>query len=102
MVASKVDVISKKIGSNDAYKWSSSGTGEFEINKCTKASNGTVVYIKLKDEEFEEFCDKFRIKNIVSKYSNHISYPINLNYQEEVEEELSEEDKKSGKEAKKV
>ncbi|PHO10438.1 molecular chaperone HtpG [Malaciobacter canalis] len=102
MVASNVDVISKKAGEETAYKWSSTGTGEFEIIPVTKETNGTVIYIKLKDEEASEFAVKERIKNIIGKYSNHIAYPIYLNYQEEVEEELSEEDKKAGKEAKKT
>lgn len=99
MVASKVDVISKKAGEETAYKWSSTGTGEFELAPCTKESAGTVIYIKLKDEEVAEFASKYRIKNIVEKYSNHIAYPIFLNYDEEVTEELNEEDKKAGKEA---
>ncbi|MFV0562477.1 molecular chaperone HtpG [Malaciobacter mytili] len=101
MVASNVDVISKKAGEEQAYKWSSTGTGEFEIIPVIKESNGTVIYIKLKDEEAQEFASKYRIKNIVGKYSNHIAYPIFLNYQEEVSEELSEEDKKAGKEPEK-
>lgn len=99
MVADKVDVISKKAGEEIAYKWSSTGTGEFDLAPCTKESAGTVIYIKLKDDEVSEFASKYRIKNIVEKYSNHIAYPIFLNYDEEVTEELSEEDKKAGKEA---
>ncbi len=99
MVAEKVDVISKKAGEDTAYKWSSTGTGEFDLAPCTKEINGTVIYIKLKDDEVSEFASKYRIKNIVEKYSNHIAYPIFLNYDEEVTEELSEEDKKAGKEA---
>ncbi len=91
----------KKAGEEQAYKWSSDGTGEFDLIPVTKETNGTVIYIKLKDEEAEEFASKHRIQNIVGKYSNHIAYPIFLNYQEEVTEELSEEDKKAGKEAKK-
>jgi molecular chaperone HtpG len=102
MVASHVDVISKKAGEEVAYKWSSDGTGEFDLSACTKESSGTVIYIKLKDEEAEEFASKERIKNIVGKYSNHIAYPIFLSYKEEVTETLSEEDEKSGKEAKKT
>ncbi len=98
MVATNVDVISKKAGEETAYKWSSNGSGEFDLVPCTKESNGTVIYIKLKDEEASEFASKHRIKNIVSKYSNHIAYPIFLNYSEEVTETLSEEDKKAGKE----
>ncbi|MFY4750054.1 molecular chaperone HtpG [Aliarcobacter butzleri] len=97
MVADKVDVISKKAGEEQAYKWSSTGTGEFDLTPCTKESNGTVIYIKLKDEEAGEFASKYRIKNIVEKYSNHIAYPIFLNYDEEVSETLSEEDEKAGK-----
>lgn len=99
MVAEKVDVISKKAGEDTAYKWSSTGTGEFDLAPCTKETNGTVIYIKLKDDEVSEFASKYRIKNIVEKYSNHIAYPIFLNYDEEVTEELSDEDKKAGKEA---
>ncbi len=99
MVAEKVDVISKKAGEDTAYKWSSTGTGEFDLSACTKETNGTVIYIKLKDDEVSEFASKYRIKNIVEKYSNHIAYPIFLNYDEEVTQTLSEEDKKAGKEA---
>ena len=99
MVAEKVDVISKKAGEDTAYKWSSTGTGEFDLSPCTKESAGTVIYIKLKDDEVSEFASKYRIKNIVEKYSNHIAYPIFLNYDEEVTQTLSEEDKKAGKEA---
>ncbi|MCT7908559.1 molecular chaperone HtpG [Arcobacter lacus] len=101
MVANKVDVISKKAGEEQAYKWSSTGTGEFDLAPCTKETNGTVIYIQLKDEEAEEFASKYRIKNIVEKYSNHIAYPIFLNYDEEVSEPLSEEDEKAGKKAEK-
>ena len=102
MVAEKVDVISKKAGEDTAYKWTSTGTGEFDLSACTKESAGTVIYIKLKDDEVSEFASKYRIKNIVEKYSNHIAYPIFLNYDEEVTQTLSEEDKKAGKEATKT
>lgn len=98
MVANKVDVITKKAGEETAYKWTSDGTGEFDLTTAIKESNGTVIYIKLKDEEASEFASKHRIQNIVGKYSNHIAYPIFLNYNEEVTETLSEEDKKAGKE----
>jgi len=97
MVASKVDVISKKVGEEKAYKWSSTGTGEFDLSSCTKEENGTVIYIKLKDEEVDEFASKYRIKNIVGKYSNHIAYPIFLDYEEEVSIPLKQEEEKAGK-----
>ena len=101
MVASHVDVISKKAGEETAYKWSSDGSGEYDLDACTKETQGTVIYIKLKDDEVSEFASKHRIKTIIEKYSNHIPYPIYLSYDEEVTETLSEEDEKAGKEAKK-
>ncbi|RXK05494.1 molecular chaperone HtpG [Halarcobacter ebronensis] len=102
MVADNVDVISKKAGEDTAYKWSSTGTGEFDLNPCIKDENGTVIYIKLKDDEVDDYTSKYRVETIVKKYSNHIAYPIFLNYSEEVTEKLSEEDKKAGKEPKKT
>jgi molecular chaperone HtpG len=82
MVADRVDVITKKAGEDEAYKFSSDGTGEFEINKVVKDEHGTVVYLKLK-EDAKEFLDSWRVKEIIKKYSNHISYPIFLNYEDE-------------------
>ncbi|SFV62674.1 Chaperone protein HtpG [hydrothermal vent metagenome] len=82
MVAERVDVITKKAGEDQAYMFSTDGSGEYEIKKVTKESHGTVVYIKLKDDE-KEFLSKWRTQEVVKKYSNHIAYPIMLNYSED-------------------
>jgi molecular chaperone HtpG len=82
MVAEKVDVISKKAGEENAYKFSSDGSGEFEIDQVVKESHGTVVYAKLK-EDASEFLDSWRVKEVVKKYSDHIPYPIFLSYESE-------------------
>ncbi len=82
MVANVVDVISKKAGDEKAWKFSSDGTGEYEINPVVKDEHGTVIYIKLKDDA-KEFLDSFRVKEVVKKYSDHIAYPIFLHYEEE-------------------
>ena len=82
MVADKVDVISKKAGEDQAYMFSTDGTGEYEVKPVTKEEHGTIIYIKLKEDE-KEFLDKWRTQEIVKKYSNHIAYPIMLNYAEE-------------------
>jgi len=82
MVAEQVDVISKKAGEDQAYMFSTDGSGEYEVKPVTKESHGTVIYIKLKEDE-KEFLDKWRTQEIVKKYSNHIAYPIMLNYAEE-------------------
>ena len=95
MVADHVDVITKKAGEDQAYKFSTDGQGEYEIKPVVKESHGTVVYIKLKEEE-KEFLDPWRVKEIVRKYSNHIPYPIMLHY-EDVEYEGEGEERKEKK-----
>jgi len=82
MVADRVDVITKKAGEDQAYMFSTDGTGEYEVKPVTKDEHGTVVYIKLKEDE-KEFLSKWRTEEIVKKYSNHIAYPIILNYKED-------------------
>jgi len=82
MVADKVDVISKKAGEDQAYMFSTDGTGEYEVKPVVKEEHGTVIYIKLKEDE-KEFLEKFKTEEIVKKYSNHIAYPIMLNYSAE-------------------
>ncbi len=82
MVAEQVDVISKKAGEDQAYMFSTDGSGEYEVKPVTKEEHGTVIYIKLKEDE-KEFLDKWRTQEVVKKYSNHIAYPIMLNYSEE-------------------
>jgi len=98
MVAKNVDVITKKAGEEQAYKFSTDGTGEFEITPVTKEEHGTVVYVKLKDEE-KEFLSKWKVEEVIKKYSNHIAYPIFLNYTEE--ESVGEDDNKETKKVKK-
>jgi len=95
MVASNVDVITKKAGEEQAYKFSTDGTGEYEIKPVTKEAHGTVIYIKLKEDE-KEFLDKWRVEEVIKKYSNHIAYPIMLNY-EDVEYEGEGDEKKEKK-----
>jgi HSP90 family molecular chaperone len=98
MVAKKVDVITKKAGESQAYMFSTDGAGEFEIKPVTKEEHGTVVYIKLKNEA-KEFLSRWRVKEIIKKYSNHIAYPIMIHYTEEESE--GEGDKKVTKKVKK-
>jgi len=82
MVADRVDVITKKAGEEQAYKFSTDGTGEFEITPVTKEEHGTVIYISLKDKE-KEFLSKWRVQEVIKKYSNHIAYPIIINFEED-------------------
>ncbi|MGH1600018.1 molecular chaperone HtpG [Campylobacter majalis] len=72
MVASKIDVVSKKANTDEAFKWSSDATS-YEIEKTQKDTHGTSITLYLNDDEFT---DEWRIENIIKKYSNHIPYPI--------------------------
>jgi len=75
MVADKVEVTSKKAGEDQAYVWTSTGTGEFEIENATQEGHGTTIVMHLKEDE-SEFLEEHRIDSIVKKYSNHIPFPI--------------------------
>ncbi|MBU1668745.1 molecular chaperone HtpG [bacterium] len=98
MVSTKVDVITKKAGEEQAFMFSTDGTGEFEIKPVTKEEHGTIVYIKLNDDE-KEFLSKWRVEEVVKKYSNHIAYPIMMHFSEE--ETTGEGDDKVTKKVKK-
>lgn len=81
MVASKIIVTTKKAGETQAYAWISDGSGEFEIEKCEKESHGSEIKLYLKEDE-KEFTSRWRIEEIVKKYSDHIPFPIFLHYTE--------------------
>jgi len=75
MVASKVEVKSKKAGEDTAYMWSSTGNGDFDIEETVMQGHGTEITMYLNDDE-GEFLEEYRIETIVKKYSNHIPFPI--------------------------
>ncbi|MDP6401302.1 MAG: molecular chaperone HtpG [Candidatus Marinimicrobia bacterium] len=81
MVADRVDVVSKKAGNKEAWKWTSDGQSGFEIVKDVKKDNGTVITLYL-NEEGKEFASRWQIENLVKKYSDHIDFPIFLTYSE--------------------
>ncbi len=82
MVADMVEVITRKIGDEKAWKWTSDGKGEYEISEGSRDAAGTTVILHL-NEAGSEYADRFRIEGIIRKYSNHIAFPIHLHYQEE-------------------
>ncbi|UMZ72510.1 molecular chaperone HtpG [Natranaerofaba carboxydovora] len=99
MVADAVTIISKAYGSDEAYKWESTGVEGYTITPCEKDSVGTDVILKLKesseDNDYDQFLDEHRIKSIVKKYSDFIRYPIKMDMpktkpKEENEEEYEE------------
>ena len=81
MVADKVEVISKKAGEDAAFKWTSDGKSGYNIEDAKKDSFGTDIILYL-NEEGEKYLNRWEIQNVVKKYSNHISFPIYLHWEE--------------------
>lgn len=77
MVASKVEILTKKAGEDKAWFWSSDGIGGFEIREAEKKSNGTEIKLFLKEDE-KNFTDTIYLRHIIRTYSDHIDYPIVL------------------------
>lgn len=77
IVADKVTVKSRRAGlkPEEAVVWTSKGDGEFTIGYEPKTTRGTEITLHLKKEE-DEFLSDWRIRNIISKYSDHICWPI--------------------------
>ncbi|XP_029432250.1 heat shock protein 75 kDa, mitochondrial [Rhinatrema bivittatum] len=79
MVANKVEVYSRSSEDESlGYKWSSDGSGVFEIAEASGVKTGTKIIIHLK-EDCKEFASEDRVKAVVTKYSNFISFPLYLN-----------------------
>ncbi|EJO5346651.1 molecular chaperone HtpG [Clostridium botulinum] len=82
LVSNDVTVISKAFGSDEAYKWHSTGAEGYTIEPCSKESYGTEIILKIKDnteeENYDEFLDEYRLKSIIKKYSDFIRYPIKM------------------------
>lgn len=90
MVASKIEVISKKAGENTVWKWISDGKGEYEleqtddsafplIDDVPEGANGTCITLYLNNED-SEFASRWKIEDIIKRYSDHIAFPIYLHY----------------------
>lgn len=79
VVADRVDVLTRKAGepADNGVRWSSAGEGEFTVEPATRAQRGTTVTLHLREGE-EEFADGWRLRSIITKYSDHISLPIEM------------------------
>ncbi len=79
MVASKVEVLSKAYGTDEAYRWVSEGVDGYQIISDKKECYGTDIILTIKDgEEYDKFLDSYEIRNLVKKYSDYITYPIKM------------------------
>ncbi|EIL6788954.1 molecular chaperone HtpG [Campylobacter jejuni] len=91
MVASKIEVLSKKALDDKAYLWSSDANG-YEINDANKEEQGTSITLYLKDDEF---ANTYKIESIIEKYSNYIQFPIFMEKEEFTPAKEGEEEGKT-------
>ena len=98
MVAKKITVVSKKYGSDTAYKWESDGADGYEITETERDGIGTTIVLEIKDnteeENYDEFLEQYRIQGLIKKYSDYIRYPIMMDMtHSRVKEETKDSDK---------
>lgn len=89
MVADRVDVTSRKAGADEAWTWSSDGKGAFTLTPSTRSTPGTDIVLHMKSDA-EDFLDSWRLRSIIRKWADHISWPITLR---EVNEDGTVEEK---------
>ena len=78
MVAEKVEVVTKKAGTNEVWAWVSDGQTGYNIDKSSEDMPvGTVIRMFLK-KDAKEYLDEAKIRSLIQKYSDHISIPINI------------------------
>ncbi|MFD2043477.1 molecular chaperone HtpG [Ornithinibacillus salinisoli] len=96
MVADVVTVISRSLGSEEAYKWESQGSDGYTIETTEKETVGTEVILKIKEsteeESYDEFLEEYRLKDIIKKYSDFIRYPIKMDVTERKLKEGSDDE----------
>ncbi|MCW9045509.1 MAG: molecular chaperone HtpG [Alphaproteobacteria bacterium] len=91
MVSDKVEVVTKRAGDDQAWKWISDGQGEFTVSEAEKDSRGMTATLFLNDES-KEYLEFHRIQQVVRTYSDHIAIPILMD--RETEEGEGDEKKK--------
>lgn len=100
MVAKRVDVLTKSVNSNEAYLFSSEGLDSYSIEVSEKDDFGSKIILYLRDNtednNYDDYLDEYRIKELVKKYSDYVRYPIkawSTKYDEKDENDNSEEPK---------
>ena len=91
IVAEKITVESRHAGTaaSDGVRWISTGTGEFEVEQVIKESRGTDIILHLRDDALE-YLEAHKVKQIVNKYSDHISLPIEMQKEVWQQDEVAE------------
>ncbi|MBR3060490.1 MAG: molecular chaperone HtpG [Oscillospiraceae bacterium] len=82
MAADKVTVISRKFGSDAAFRWESTGTDGYTVTPAEKEGQGTEIVLHLKEdgeeERYSDFLEDWKLRELIKKYSDYVRYPIKL------------------------
>jgi molecular chaperone HtpG len=91
IVADKVTVETRRAGLEKEHgvRWESSGEGDYTIENIERAQRGTTVTLHLRDDELE-FLEPYRLRSVITKYSDHISMPIEMHKQDDKGEQTDE------------
>jgi molecular chaperone HtpG len=77
LVADKVEVVSRAAGVAEAWRWTSDAKESFTIEPAERAARGTAIVLHLKDDQ-KEFLDGWRLRSLITRYSDYVSHPIKL------------------------
>ena len=96
MVCKRVSVLSRPYGSDTAYLWESEGVDGYTVKEADKADYGTEITLTLKDdtedEKYSEYLSEYKIRHLIKKYSDYITYPIVMEMPEQRLKENSDSD----------
>ena len=96
LVADEVTVITKKYGSDQAYRWRSKGADGYTVDECEKDGWGTDVIMHLRpdddNERYSDFLETYRLEDLVKKYSDYVRWPIHMDVQSGKYEDTGEKD----------
>ncbi|WP_427113024.1 molecular chaperone HtpG [Megasphaera sueciensis] len=85
MVADNVTIITRKAGETEAVRWESAGDGKYSIEACEKEKHGTTIILTLSqgfygEKSEENYTDRYKLQELVKKYSDYIRYPVKMNF----------------------
>ena len=96
LVADEVTVITRKYGSDQAYRWRSKGADGYTVDECEKDGWGTDVIMHLRpdddNERYSDFLETYRLEDLVKKYSDYVRWPIHMDVQSGKYEDTGEKD----------
>lgn len=103
MVSDCIEVTTKSVDSDKAYRWVSTGAEGYSIEECDKKTTGTKISLHIKpdteDENYSDYLEEYQLKELIKKYSDYIRYPIKM---EVTKRKLKDEEKQEYEDKKEI